>query len=172
MGRACFEIEGLKVELTLPEDEVKKLLVEAIKHIHLEISIPSGREITQEPPPGGVVLEELPFCACGCGHRVKTPGAKYLRGHNRKKHSKKRSDKPAWREKDILRAFYIDGMKPATIAKLYSITVEEVEKIVNSERGKLYARVNGDFNEEKLRETLKSEVKLMQDLTRDAEVTA
>ena len=73
-------------------------------------------------------------------------------------------------EEDILRAFYLEKQKIEDIAEQFDITPEQVVEIVTSEKGKLYAKVNTDLDTEKLQETLKKEVELMKELTKDAAV--
>ncbi|WP_457556347.1 hypothetical protein [Candidatus Pyrohabitans sp.] len=312
MGRAILEMQDLYIAVELPDDVVREFILEALggKLGELPGKPPQpSTEATPESDQPAAAQEELPLCACGCGKRVKTPGAKYLRGHNVRREKKVREileetltelqksgktlpsqreilvmaglplgtyyynilkkvavklgiqlpqapsggtpalntskrvasledaildilqesknglkvrqvAKKLWKrgfnvslakvrntlqklikedkvkvdksfakgayryfindiindngvaktfcEKDILRAFYLEKQKVEDIAEQFDITPEQVLEIVKSEKGKLYAEVNCNFDAEKLQETLKKEVELMKDLTKDA----
>lgn len=42
-------------------------------------------------------VEDLPFCACGCGERVSKNGNKFIRGHNAKLKPLNAEDNPNWK---------------------------------------------------------------------------
>ena len=73
-------------------------------------------------------------------------------------------------EREIYRLYYREGLRIHEIALRFKALPEDIKELVHSERGKLYAKVNTDPDTEKLQETLKKEVELMKDLTRDAAV--
>jgi len=71
-------------------------------------------------------------------------------------------------EKEILRQFYIEKKEIDEIARDFNMTEKKVIEVVTSERGKRYQAVNAEIDWERLRQSLKQEVAVMQELTKDA----
>jgi len=56
------------------------------------------------------VASELGLCSCGCGRKVKTPGARWVRGHNLMAHHAEHSAKIAQR--------WLESLAPAELEAL------------------------------------------------------
>jgi len=177
MGLAAFETEGIRVEVELPDDQVMKMLREVLSDALSRDHKPKPRAASPKELFERLAKKngsKLPLCACGCGKRVRSRGAKFLRGHNKKarelRQKKSETIKLSHRdEKEILRAYYVDKVPIEKIAAFFGISVEQVEAVVTSEKGQRYARVNAGFDEEKLRKALKDDLEIKARLCADAE---
>ncbi len=72
-------------------------------------------------------------------------------------------------EKEALRLYFLEKLQITEIAKRLKVSESEISNLIRSDKGQLYAKVNGSLDVSKIDEALKKDRQIMAEVTADAE---
>jgi DNA-directed RNA polymerase specialized sigma subunit len=72
-------------------------------------------------------------------------------------------------EKEALRLYFMEKIPISEVARKLKVSESEISKLIRSDKGQLYARVNGSLDVSKIDEALKKDHRILAEVTADAE---
>lgn len=72
-------------------------------------------------------------------------------------------------EKEALRLYFMENLTIPEVARRLKVSESEISKLVRSDKGQLYAAVNGSLDVSKIDEALKKDRQILAEVTADAE---